>query len=370
MSNKKMAAIITAAGLSSRMKAFKPMLKIGSSTIIETEIETFRSVGIRDIVVITGKNAELLEAHIKYTGAICLRSDYTKNKMFDSACIGLNYLRDKCDMAFFTPVDSPLFTKYSLKQMILKMNSLNSSVLCPCYCKENGHPLLINSNSFNYIISHDGTCGMRGAINSLKNVEMINLPDPALIMDADTTKDYEVMRLYEKERAVPSKEICMELHEYFMTPIKIIKHCEKVAMVAVAMSKSLIKKGYSLDVKKIQSAALLHDILRYKKNHASEGSKLLEDLGHMGIAPIVEAHMELNEYDMVHINEKSIVYLADKLVSEDSIISVEDHFNKKMKLYKNDECACKAIKNRYKQAQQVQKMINQGIKSPSAMLQY
>jgi len=143
MINKKIAAIIVAEGFASRMKAFKPLLPMGKSTIIETAIDTFKSVGIKDIIIVTGKNVEELEAHIEQTGVICLRSDYTKNKMFDSTCLALNYLKDKCDMAFFTPVDSPLFTKYSLKQMILKMNSLNREVLCPCYLKEKGHPLLI-----------------------------------------------------------------------------------------------------------------------------------------------------------------------------------------------------------------------------------
>jgi molybdenum cofactor cytidylyltransferase len=366
MSGKKMAAIIVAAGFSSRMKAFKPLLKMGSSTIIETALDTFHSVGIRDIVVVTGKNAVELEAHISYSGAICLRSDYTHNKMFDSACIGLNYLKDKCDMAFFTPVDSPLFTKYSLKEMILKMNSSNSSVLCPCYSKEQGHPLLINCNCFEDILSYNGTAGMSGGISRLTDVEMINLPDPALIMDADTPEDYEDMKLYEQERKVPSKEVCLEIHKYFITPQKIQKHCEKVASVAVSTAEALKKKGYSLDVQKIRSASLLHDIVKYKKNHASEGARLLEDLGYTGISPIVQDHMELDEYDTVHVTEKSLVYLADKLVCEDSIISLKERFSKKLKLYQNDKNAYKAVQRRYKQALQVQKIISQRVKEECA----
>lgn len=366
MLNKKIAAIIVAAGYSSRMKAFKPLLPMGSSTMIETAIDTFQSVGIGNIIVVTGKNAEELEAQIEYTGAICLRSDYTHNKMFDSACIGLNYLKDKCDMVFFTPVDSPLFTEYSLKHMILKMNSLNSSVLCPYYGEEPGHPLLINKNSFNEILSYEGTLGMKGAISRLKDVEVINLPDPALIMDADTPVDYEAMKFYEKERSVPSNKMCMAIHKYFMTPDKILNHCEKVATVAVSMAEVLIKKGYYIDVKKIQSAALLHDIMRYKKSHAAEGAILLEDLGCTGISPIVETHMELNEYDMFYITEKSIVYLADKLVCEDSIISLEERFYEKFKIYQIGGHAYKAVEKRYKQAQQVENMINQAIKGESS----
>ncbi|HLZ18614.1 MAG TPA: NTP transferase domain-containing protein, partial [Smithellaceae bacterium] len=68
--NKKIAAVIVAAGFSSRIGSFKPLLPMGSSTIIETAINTFRSIGVGNIVVITGYNAEVLEAHIAHTDAI------------------------------------------------------------------------------------------------------------------------------------------------------------------------------------------------------------------------------------------------------------------------------------------------------------
>lgn len=361
MADKRKAAVIVAAGYSSRMKAFKPLLKMANSTIIETAINTFRSIGVIDIVVVTGHNAEALETHIESTRAICLRSDYTRNKMFDSACIGLKYLKDKCDMVFFTPVDSPLFTKHSLNEMVLKMEANNYSVLCPCYLNEEGHPLLINSNCFETILSYDGTLGMKGAVRGLKDVKMINLPDPALVMDADTPLDYEIMKQYEQERAVPTGKICMMMYQHFKTPEKMQKHCKKVAVMAVGMAEELIRRGYPLDVNKIQSAALIHDILRYKKNHASEAARLLEDLGCTGISPIVKAHIELDEDDVFNITEKSVLYLADKLVCEDSIISLEERYNKKMKLYENDESAYKAVEKRYNQVKQVEKMIYRAI---------
>jgi len=368
MADEKIAALIVAAGFSSRVKAFKPLLPMGSSTIIETAIDTFHSVGIRNVVVVTGYNAEVLEAHIKHTGAICLRSDYVHNKMFDSACIGLHYLQDQCDMVFFTPVDSPLFTKYSLKEMIYKMRTSSNSVLCPCYSEEKGHPLLINRNSIADILSHDGADGMKGAYSRLKDVEMFNLPDPAIIMDADTPMAYEAMNLYEQERAVPSKEACMKIHEDFKTPEKIQKHCEKVACVAEAMAKPIADIGYSLDLKKVQSAALLHDIVRFKKNHAAEGAELLDDLGYTGISSIVGAHEELDEYDMLHITEKSVVYLADKLVCEDAVISIQERFGIKMKRYQSDENAYKAVQRKYKQALQVEKMIRPIVKGEYAFV--
>ena len=51
------AALIVAAGMSSRMGDFKPMLSIGSITIAQRVVATFHQAGIRRIVMVTGFNA-------------------------------------------------------------------------------------------------------------------------------------------------------------------------------------------------------------------------------------------------------------------------------------------------------------------------
>ena len=100
-------AVIVAAGMSSRMGDFKPMLNIGSITIAQRIVATFHQAGITRIAVVTGYNAPLLERHLANCGLVFLRNEnYETTQMFDSAKIGLNYMRDKCDSILFTPVDN------------------------------------------------------------------------------------------------------------------------------------------------------------------------------------------------------------------------------------------------------------------------
>ena len=47
------AALIVAAGMSSRMGDFKPMLSIDSISIAKRVVATFRQAGIRKIVMVT-----------------------------------------------------------------------------------------------------------------------------------------------------------------------------------------------------------------------------------------------------------------------------------------------------------------------------
>ena len=55
MKDKRISALIVAAGMASRMKTFKPLLRLGEKTIIEHVIDTFRYAGIQDIVVVSSR---------------------------------------------------------------------------------------------------------------------------------------------------------------------------------------------------------------------------------------------------------------------------------------------------------------------------
>jgi CTP:molybdopterin cytidylyltransferase MocA len=50
----KTGAVIVAAGMSSRMHDFKPLLKIGSITIVQRIIATLQQAGVDLIVLVTG----------------------------------------------------------------------------------------------------------------------------------------------------------------------------------------------------------------------------------------------------------------------------------------------------------------------------
>ena len=112
-------ALIVAAGKSSRMGDFKPMLQLGSISIAQRVINNFRQAGISKVVVVTGYHADVLECHLASNNVVFLRNEnYANTHMFDSVRIGLEYLKDKVDTVLFTPVDVPLFTAQTVTQML------------------------------------------------------------------------------------------------------------------------------------------------------------------------------------------------------------------------------------------------------------
>mgnify|MGYP003392177643 FL=1 len=54
-------ALIIAAKVPQKTSEFKPLMRLGTSTIIENVIQNFRSADVADITVVTGYKAEVLE---------------------------------------------------------------------------------------------------------------------------------------------------------------------------------------------------------------------------------------------------------------------------------------------------------------------
>ena len=194
------AALIVAAGMSSRMGDFKPMLSIGSITIAQRVIATFHQAGIEKIVMVTGYQAVTLERHLSGSGVIFLRNDrYETTQMFDSVKIGLEYLMDKCDRVLFTPVDVPLFTAETVRRLL----DANAALACPVCDGQQGHPLLISAALLPKILSDCGEQGLKGAVERC-GAAMLEIPvdDPGTLHDADTPADFSALVDYHNSQLV------------------------------------------------------------------------------------------------------------------------------------------------------------------------
>ena len=91
-------AVILAAGHKSSTTSFQPMLPVGDTTAVKRIIITLQRAGVEPVVVITGDRGEELEKHISKMRVVCLRNaEYATTQLFDSICMGLNYIEDLCD---------------------------------------------------------------------------------------------------------------------------------------------------------------------------------------------------------------------------------------------------------------------------------
>ncbi len=193
-------ALIVAAGMSSRMGQFKPMLSIGSISIAQRILATLHQAGVSKIVMITGYNAVTLERHLAGNGIIFLRNEaYETTQMFDSVKIGLRYLQGKCDRILFTPVDVPLFTAGTVKTIL----DSGADLACPMCDGRQGHPILIADRLIPEILADCGEQGLKGAMDRCSvPLLRIDVEDPGTIHDADTPEDFSALVDYHNSQLV------------------------------------------------------------------------------------------------------------------------------------------------------------------------
>lgn len=181
-------AVIAAAGMSSRMGDFKPLMSMGAMSIIGRVIVNFQQAEVFPIVVVTGFHAELLEKHIAKMGVICVRNpNYEHTEMFDSALLGFSFIRNLCDRVFFTPADIPLFTYDTVRQLLDTV----SDVTKPVYFNREGHPVLLSGALVDKIIKYKGNGGLKTAIDLYaEDIKLIAVEDEGILLDADTKEEY------------------------------------------------------------------------------------------------------------------------------------------------------------------------------------
>ena len=182
-------AIITAAGLSSRMGCFKPLLKIGDTPAVERVINTFLAAGVKTIVLVTGNKAKELENSLNQFDLVFLKNEnYENQDMFSSIKIGLEFLKNKCNKVFITPVDIPLFNSETV-ELLLKSEAPFS---VPVFNNKSGHPVILNKDSIHKVLNYNGNGGLKGAIKTFSiKTHHIQVNDQGILFDMDTKEDYE-----------------------------------------------------------------------------------------------------------------------------------------------------------------------------------
>ena len=131
-------AVILAAGISSRMGEFKPLLPMGEETVIRNVVRVLQTAGVSRILVVTGYQSEVLQEHLAHTGVMFVHNErFAQTKMFDSVRLGLAAMGDSCEKILLTPADVPLVQPDTVRTLLAQ----RGDCVRPLYHGQPGHPL-------------------------------------------------------------------------------------------------------------------------------------------------------------------------------------------------------------------------------------
>ena len=186
---KKTGAILVAAGLSSRMGEFKPLLPFDDSTISLHNVRMLKKMDIDPIVVVTGYKADELEAHLFSAGVRFVRNErYAETQMFDSVKLGIEAIVDDCERILIMPMDIPAILPETFKLVL----SVDAGIVRTKYEGHTGHPIVLRCDIARKMLSYTGENGLKGAVAaSGEGVCDLDVTDGGVRRDVDTPEDYQ-----------------------------------------------------------------------------------------------------------------------------------------------------------------------------------
>ena len=208
--NGKIFGLILAAGYSSRMGSFKPLLPIGDMTAMQRVIGTLKTAGVENIIGVTGFQREQLSSIFAREGIIEAYNQDFGQGMFTSIQTGirkaLSETQIKPDGFFLMLVDCPLVDPQVLKFILQKQKEDPEAFITPCYRGKKGHPLFIPIQYAEEILAYKGEGGLK-AITNLHEDRLIRLEvdTESVVLDMDTPEGYEEILKYYREQSERKK---------------------------------------------------------------------------------------------------------------------------------------------------------------------
>ena len=360
---KNYSAIILAAGYSSRMGSFKPLMKIGGKTPLQRCIELFKNCGINEIIVVTGHLNDCIEKELNDIRSglndirIIFNNEYSKG-MFTSIKAGVESLAKGTDAFFILPVDIPSVQVSTINKMIQNYEKIKDGILYPIFGEEKGHPTLVSYSFAGEILNNNPEGGLRDLFNQHKKQwHYEQVTDRGILLDMDTKEDFQVLMDHISVYPCPDYQECMEILRLYKVNSDVINHMKSVAKFAKRISLLLNEKGLNLNINYIYAGALLHDVAKGTKDHAGQGAKIVEGFGYKCLMEIINEHMELRTQPK--IGEKEIVYLCDKLIKGSTLVTLKERFAEAFSRYEGVPHILENVSKKYMDAKIIKNNIEE-----------
>lgn len=358
------AAVVLAAGRSSRMGSAKPLLPLGGRSVIEHVVATLDAAGLGPIHVVVGHGGEAIARALSATRAVVVDNPDYDLGMYSSLRAGIASLPSSVDGALLLPCDVPAVRAATFAR-IADAGVARGAILHPTFRGERGHPPFLPRSLFAEILAGDGDGGLRALLaRHAGEAAEVAVFDRACLHDMDHPADYARLATALPHRHVPEPEECEAILEGWAVADPIRRHCRAVAALAVAWSERLAAAGVRLDLDLVEAGALLHDLAKGHAHHAEIGAAMVSELGFPTVAEIVAKHMRIDFADGDRLDEAAIVHLADKCVAEERRVTLAERFAASERRFRDDPAALAGARRRRASAEAIRRELEARIALP------
>jgi molybdenum cofactor cytidylyltransferase len=192
------AAIVLAAGGSSRMPELKQLLPLGGRPMVRWATEAACAAGLAQVVVVVGAQADAVERALAGLPAEVVRNERWAEGLSTSVQAGLRALRPGTQAALMLLADQPGVRPGLLRALVDGYRASGAPIVVPAFRGRRGNPVLFDRSLFPELMAVEGDRGGRVIIARHESaVHCLEVDDAAVISDVDTHQDYEQARSQE-----------------------------------------------------------------------------------------------------------------------------------------------------------------------------
>ncbi len=185
----RLAAVVLAAGMSSRMGSNKLLLRVGDRRVIEHILLSLRPL---ETTVVTGHRPEDIRDIAESLGAETVHNPDYEEGMTTSFQAGLRALDPEVDAVFMVLSDTFGFSTELLEWMADKMeDDLETLIVSPVYQWKRGHPVLFRRPLFEEFLGLEAGETMKDVVNRHNDRTKYVESDIWCRIDLNTPEDYE-----------------------------------------------------------------------------------------------------------------------------------------------------------------------------------
>ena len=196
MSDPMIGAVVLAAGKSVRMGKPKMGLPWGNTTIIGQVVTTLVSVGLGEVVVVTGGGREDVERALDclpqdWPVRAIFNPDFAAGEMLSSIQTGIAALGKSCEAALIALGDQPQIEADVVGTILDIYHQSGASLVIPSYAMRRGHPMLIARPLWKGLLALRSPQTLRELVQANQDqIVYVNVDTSSILQDLDTPEDY------------------------------------------------------------------------------------------------------------------------------------------------------------------------------------
>lgn len=195
----RIAAVIAAAGRSTRMGEPKQLLPWGDRTVLATVAANLAAAGADPVICVVGHLADRMAAALQGSPAVIVRNpDYAAGEMLSSYQAGIRALltsADDCAGTLLALGDQPHVPVEVITRVVDRARLEPARVVIPSFAMRRGHPFFLPRDLWDELLALPLSDSLRTLMRRHDDaVCYVDVQTDAILRDMDTPADYAALR--------------------------------------------------------------------------------------------------------------------------------------------------------------------------------